>query len=335
MIARRKAFTLVELLVVIAIIGILVALLLPAVQAAREAARRMQCQNNLKQLGIAVANYEDTYKAFPPGAWQCCYGTWLLALLPYVEQNSLFQNYVRPAGMEGNANASGTGVADGGGDIRYGSRQNRPVTCTQLAVYTCPSDSITARSNIYNGVTFHNYVANFGNTTEVRSTFGGIAFAGAPFIYFHKGIDTGSFSWVAPMPSSERGRTKVRYSDIVDGLSNTLAFSETLQGRDGQLSGFAWWNGGCHFETFFPPNTATPDVMQNASYCRPANPMNPPCVGHTASNPVRVSARSRHPGGVHVTMCDGSCRFVSNHIDLSIWRALGSAAGRESAASFE
>src|SRR5262245_10197885 len=91
---KRAGFTLVELLVVIAIIGVLVALLLPAVQAARESARRAQCSNNLKQLGLAVTQYGDTYKgAFPVGSYACCYGTWLVALLPYIEQKSLFDNY--------------------------------------------------------------------------------------------------------------------------------------------------------------------------------------------------------------------------------------------------
>src|SRR6476659_4602072 len=92
--SSKKAFTLVELLVVIAIIGVLVALLLPAVQAARESARRTQCTNNLKQVALALHNYGDTYKsAFPVGEYSCCWGTWLVALLPYIEQQSLYDQY--------------------------------------------------------------------------------------------------------------------------------------------------------------------------------------------------------------------------------------------------
>ena len=87
-------FTLVELLVVIAIIGILIALLLPAVQAAREAARRAQCSNNLKQIGLGVHNYESAHKAFPAGNYQSVHGTWLVGLLPYVEHQALFDRYV-------------------------------------------------------------------------------------------------------------------------------------------------------------------------------------------------------------------------------------------------
>ena len=89
--ASRRGFTLVELLVVIAIIGVLVALLLPAVQSAREAARRGQCTNNLRQIGLAVHNYEDTWKAMPPGSYHGVFGTWLLHILPFMEQTSLHQ----------------------------------------------------------------------------------------------------------------------------------------------------------------------------------------------------------------------------------------------------
>ncbi len=102
MIYRRRGFTLVELLVVIAIIGILVGLLLPAVQAAREAARRMSCQNNLKQLSLGMLNYESTYKRLPGGVgrWGCCWGTWQVAILPYIEQSSLAALYVNHGGSD-------------------------------------------------------------------------------------------------------------------------------------------------------------------------------------------------------------------------------------------
>jgi prepilin-type N-terminal cleavage/methylation domain-containing protein/prepilin-type processing-associated H-X9-DG protein len=323
----RRGFTLVELLVVIAIIGILIALLLPAVQAAREASRRSHCQNNLKQIGIAVHNYELVHKTFPIGAWDGVFGTWILAILPQMELDSMYKMYVRPGGMEGAA--YGLNI---GGDIRYGSPENRPVTTKQVAAYTCPSDSATASPSINNGVTFHNYVGNFGNTTEVRtSPFGGIVWAGAPFIMVYGGGETGVSADIHP---SERGRRRVRFSDVQDGLSATLMFSETIQGRDGDLRGFAWWNGGAHFETFAGPNSAVPDVMQSASYCKTANPLNPPCVARSTTNFMRVSARSRHPGGVHVTMCDGSGRFFSDNIALDVWRPMGSTYGKEAITQF-
>src|SRR5262245_46600425 len=125
----RSAFTLVELLVVIAIIGVLVALLLPAVQSARESARRAQCINNIKQIGLGVANYEATHRAMPPGNYHSVFGSWLVWLLPYVEQQALRDMYSN----------EGMIVYPDAGAIRYGNAINLPVTTTQLKVYTCPS----------------------------------------------------------------------------------------------------------------------------------------------------------------------------------------------------
>ncbi|MGE0758462.1 MAG: DUF1559 domain-containing protein [Pirellulaceae bacterium] len=175
---KRGAFTLVELLVVIAIIGILVSLLLPAVQSAREAARRMQCTNNLKQISLGIHNYVDTYKAFPTGQTGCCWGTWMTRLLPYIEQGNLFDKYV---------GLGWTGPTPNPGS--YSGAVNLPITRTQLATCTCPSDSISASPSILNGITFHNYVGNFGNTDLNRTTPFGTsttgaanAFGGAPFV---------------------------------------------------------------------------------------------------------------------------------------------------------
>jgi prepilin-type N-terminal cleavage/methylation domain-containing protein/prepilin-type processing-associated H-X9-DG protein len=312
---NRRAFTLVELLVVIAIIGILIALLLPAVQAAREAARRAQCTNNLKQLGLAVHNYADTYKAFPAGSYACCWGTWLVSLLPYVEQTALYDMY------------EGSGAVESGTpEPRYGHAPNLPVTRTQIAAYTCPSDSVTASPSTYSGITFHNYVGNFGNTTLARtSPFGTDSagnpnlFAGAPFVR---------------ITSTTSQPQVVRFQDVFDGMSNSLLFSETVQGRGGDLRGFAWWNGGCHFETSITPNSAEPDVTESASYCKPAEPMNPPCTGPTTDNPTRIAARSRHPGGVNATLCDGSVRFVSETVHRDTWLWLGSIQGKETIGDF-
>src|SRR5256712_5758613 len=124
----KSGFTLVELLVVIAIIGVLVALLLPAVQSARESARRAQCTNNLKQIGIAVHNYNDVWQALPPGCYHGVFGTWVLHILPYMEQSTLQQQYVNSGGIQTFRN----------GGIRYGGVQNLPVTTTQLKAYVCP-----------------------------------------------------------------------------------------------------------------------------------------------------------------------------------------------------
>ena len=333
---RCRGFTLVELLVVIAIIGILVGLLLPAVQAAREAARRMQCSNNLKQIGLAVHNYLDSNReTFPAGSWHGVHGTWLVGILPYIEQTAmrnLFQNF---GGVESFRT----------GGIRYGSTPNLVVTTKQLPAYTCPSDMITASPSIISGITFHNYVANYGNTTRGRLTPYGVTstgapnvWGGAPFIEYiapNTGNWANYYSWIHTNTGALK--FKVKLAEISDGTSNTLAFSECLQGHGGDLSGFAWWGGGAHFETLLPPNTSQPDVVEQSCATGAArNPLNPPCVVRAAASGNVVTtgaethaARSRHVGGVQCTLCDGSVRFVSSSIALDVWRAMGSGAGGE------
>jgi prepilin-type N-terminal cleavage/methylation domain-containing protein/prepilin-type processing-associated H-X9-DG protein len=316
---KKRGFTLVELLVVIAIIGVLVALLLPAVQSARESARRAQCSNNLKQIGLAMTQYADTYKgAFPVAEYSWGWGTWLVGLMPYIEQKSLFDQY---KGF-GQINASGGIDAN----LVYSANINLPVTKVQIQAYSCPSDSVTASPSSRSGITYHNYVANHGNTTLSRlATFGTMLngqpnkFKGAPFIQVN---------------TSNSNPQVVKMSDVFDGLSNTLAFSETVQGHANDLRGYAWWNGGSHFETNLAPNSTQPDILENISYCIKNDTYNPPCDGPTSSNPSNIAARSRHPNGVMVAMCDGSVRFVSNSINLDTWRAISTAAGRESATDF-
>jgi len=306
---QREAhgFTLVELLVVIAIIGILIAPLLPAVQAAREAARRSQCTNNLKQISLAVHNYADLYKAFPTGEWDCCWGTWLVSLLPFIEQRALAEKYI-DAGRYGG--------------LTYGSGGNTTVTTKQIPTYTCPSDTNTANSATFGGVTFHNYLANHGNTTVARGTYQGVNFLGAPFIAVFLGD-----SWLSgsSITAAEKGRTVVPFASVTDGLSNTLLFSESVQGANGDLRGFAWWGGGSHFETFLSPNSSQADSIWACVNSRP----NPPCSTATTAVPESAAARSRHPGGVNCSMGDGSCRFMSDTIDMTIWRGLGTTHGGE------
>ena len=119
----------------------------------------------------------------------------------------------------------------------------------------------------------------------------------------------------------------VRLAEISDGLSNTLAFSETIQGKQADLRGFAWWNGGAHFETHLAPNSALPDVLEDAIYCIPASRLNPPCKAPTSAEPSNIAARSRHPNGVMSSLCDGSVRFFSNNVALDPWRAWGTSRG--------
>src|SRR5689334_8518185 len=165
---RRKslgrAFTLIELLVVIAIIAVLIALLLPAVQSAREAARRAQCTNNLKQIGLAMHSYHDQVGTFPPGFKGVDWGTWLVWILPYIEQQPAFNAW----------NSVGDTRTDQGiqqGMFRYGGVANTTVTERRYNTYLCPSDP--NNENLAGGgfgwpVTAQNYVVNFGNTITVQ-----------------------------------------------------------------------------------------------------------------------------------------------------------------------
>jgi prepilin-type N-terminal cleavage/methylation domain-containing protein len=326
---NRHGFTLVELLVVIAIIGVLVALLLPAVQAARESARRTKCTNNLKQAALAIHNYHDVFNALPMGQHGCCWGTWLVALLPYVEQGTLASNYVG-AGFDG---ATATAPPS------YSAAANLPVTRIQLAAFTCPSDTKSASLGVLNGVTFHNYVGNFGNTDLNRTSPLGTDTGGRPNQYGSAPFK-GLLGW--PVNNANKPNIHpslmppyVRAATITDGLSNTLLFAETVQGKEGDLHGFAWWQGGSHFETYTPPNSAEPDRMETAGYCKPHVRINPPCTAATPTvfNQI-VAARSRHPSGVSAALCDGSVRFVTNNINLDTWRWLGTSEGGEQPGDF-
>jgi prepilin-type N-terminal cleavage/methylation domain-containing protein/prepilin-type processing-associated H-X9-DG protein len=317
---RRNAFTLVELLVVIAIIGILIALLLPAVQAAREAARRSQCTNNLKQACLAMHNYHDQLRSLPVGAWACCWGTWQVSVLPYIEQQPLYNKYNQG------------GKATGDWNTVYFSAANVAVTTQRLSAFTCPSDSPQAVSLSGYLLTQHNYAANYGNTGyftqdgdgSAASPVGGVTFGGAPFA----------------LSACAVGKA-YRFSDIRDGLSNTLMFGEVIQGQSTSaaaidIRGFTWWGLGAGFTTFLPPNSSSPDIMTDSGYCQTADP-NPPCdpIGMSSPNrPANLAARSRHPGGVNVGLCDGSVRFVSDTIAINTWRYLSTTHGGEALDSF-
>ncbi|QDS87287.1 putative major pilin subunit [Rosistilla ulvae] len=298
--SKKSGFTLVELLVVIAIIGILVGLLLPAVQAAREAARRMSCSNNLKQLGLAMHNYHDTFKTFPNGATgagpnaplitdqnQSGY-VWIRFILPFIEQNNLAEQWEPHR--------------------QYAHGANTAVIRTEIPAYLCPSDTPT---KTWNSTPNYNYAVNLGNTDTGRtSPFNAVQFNGAPF----------------ESTSGSNGKT---YSmrDILDGTSSTVLVGEILQGQVGQdLRGLTWYVPFVGMTTYAGPNTTIPDAL-NSSFCQNATnaPLGLPCVGNSATdgNPSRFSARSRHPGGVQVTLCDASVRFVAETIDIATWRNLG------------
>ncbi len=321
---KNPGFTLVELLVVIAIIGVLVALLLPAIQAAREAARRSQCVNNLKQLGIAMQNYHDTNRELPRGFMSCCWGTWQMAILPYIEQAQLGDRYQFIP-------KSNIGIPD---EYRYDSNStavtpavtNLDVVRTRIATFSCPSDE---QQTLENGVTLHNYVVNYGTTHHIGRDYAtGMSPTNPAFVKYLPGPFTG---WDILPPESEGGSQKKfqsTFRQISDGLSNTMLASETVQGRDGDYRGLTWWGFSSGFETFSGPNDGT-DYIQQLPYCKDqlkegGNPLNPPCNQKGGPNFERASARSRHPGGVNVVMVDGSVSFKTDDIDLLTWRAASS-----------
>jgi prepilin-type N-terminal cleavage/methylation domain-containing protein/prepilin-type processing-associated H-X9-DG protein len=303
---RRVGFTLIELLVVIAIIAILIGLLLPAVQKVREAAARTQCMNNLKQLGLALHNYHDANQKFPSGiapSNRCCFGTWVVPTLPYMEQDNLYKLYVDYST----------------GPNTYSAVPNRPVTTTRLKVMSCPSDNQNTFATGGVNITLHNYVVNMGNTGIIRDP--ATAFVVVTNTYGSSGVTYGGAPFKVSQPMTIQG--------ISDGSSNTLMVSETLQGANNDLRGLTWWGYGSGFMTYLGPNSSSPDIMQDANYCK-NQPPNAPCFApYTTDQPITLAARSRHSGGINAALGDGSVRFFSNSVDLLTWRALGTAQGGE------
>lgn len=310
--ARRRGFTLVELLVVIAIIGILVALLLPAIQAAREAARRTQCVNLLRQWGLSMQTYHDVHKQLPFGCTGCigveCEDvirqTFVVRLWPYIEETSLAElNDLNVDFDEPPFTILGT--FDGLG-AKY------------VAMYYCPSDVGVGVDQTFG--TFQrrrgNYVVNWGN-----ATFGG-PFNEAALEGF------APFSHVEGRPKSPR---KVEFSAITDGISQTLMMSEYLKAHspeDNDWRGDILNNEGVfRFHTIQTPNSSVPDVIANGWFQETGDPLMP-AVGNNIRR-QQNAARSRHPGGVNALMCDGSVDFRTNETAVNLWQALGTMNGEE------
>jgi prepilin-type N-terminal cleavage/methylation domain-containing protein/prepilin-type processing-associated H-X9-DG protein len=339
---RRRGFTLIELLVVIAIIAILIGLLLPAVQKVREAAARMSCQNNLKQIGLAMHNYHDAYGKLPPGVgpYGCCWGTWVMAVLPYIEQDNMWRLYVNYGGCDiiGIPSSNTTGW-------RYGAGTNPVnVTSQRLKVLTCPSDQPSAPLNLGSiQLTAHNYAVNYGNTNLYGTTVAGVVFGGAPFRCYPSGWLTdakmqATYGWAQP-DSDKRalfqqygpaGQPQPSLPQITDGTSTTLMASEVIQGQGGDLRGFSWWGNATGFTAFNLPNANAPDVMTGGSCNIPAT-WNIPCTTlNSSAFPRMAAARSRHTGGgVNAVFCDGHVQWVPNSISLPVWRALSTSQGGE------
>jgi prepilin-type N-terminal cleavage/methylation domain-containing protein len=339
---RRPGFTLIELLVVIAIIAVLIALLLPAVQSAREAARRAQCVNNLKQIGIAMHNYHDVFGALPYGHGPFGWNDWNAQsyLLPYLEQGALFNSINFVNGISG---------------ANPGQAPNSTSHRIQVNGFLCPSD-INRLTSVYGHI---NYSACEGNNPQ----FFGNAF-------------NGMFGWVANnnqdgTASSDnkanvgRTGTSITFRDVIDGLSNTAAFSEKITGIGTANQRDPLFPSSTIYQVNFTPSTANPDTIPQPYYnlCKAINPlkttpagteamgnhwwsghpyagrynhiMQPntwPCLypinGITNGNGA-MPPSSRHPGIVNVLMGDGTVRAVKSTISTQIWWAVGSRNGAE------
>jgi prepilin-type N-terminal cleavage/methylation domain-containing protein len=310
---RRVGFTLVELLVVIAIIGVMVGLLLPAVQAAREAARRMQCQNNLKQLGLACHNYENVFRMLPYYSLSGNGFSPQARLLPYVEQGVLADliDYTQPL------------MFGSGPNVNLNPRF-APIVGRTLNVFICPSESgdpmLLDRGTTWAG---GNYLFNIGSGT--------------------------GFNYCDSAPTRPNGLfwrgAETRFRDILDGTSNTLLMAEGLfGGRDAisptvltdpnrQMRRVSGGGGVCTrtAEDLDAAGTAGFIGTRNGSWIRATSfhvtingfyTPNSPKPDSSHHGDVISSSRSNHPGGVQVVTADGSVRFATDSIDLGLWRAL-------------
>jgi len=346
----RSGFTLIELLVVIAIIAVLIALLLPAVQSAREAARRAQCTNNLKQLGLASANAESATGAYIPGfgpdnnldlGGACGARPNVLAqILPYMEQSSLHSAF----NFEWCINLTGAGT-------RNDTAQKQIV-----AGFNCPSDPTDIKLT---DLGYANYVASLGGTAAQRFGSGVASWdtvTSRAGIFNIMGVDTSTTVY----PNRNKVRP-VTVAAVTDGTSNTAIFSETKRGKAPVSSSVNGIIGGVperdHLNVYLI-NDGDLGVAPNCTYGGPgyysrivyrgqqyyrglpmtgyySHTLTPNSKWHdcgvfgAAFNNVHAAPRSYHPGGANVAFADGSVRFIKDSVSPPTWYALGTRAGGE------
>jgi len=314
---RARGFTLIELLVVIAIIAVLIALLLPAVQSAREAARRAQCTNNLKQFGLAMHNFHSAMNELPNGFYQSpATYPWTFPILPYLESTAMFN----AANLSNNYNAA----------------SNSTVTASTMGVFLCPSDPgssvIVVNTNLSASATLPrhkgSYVVSWGPTHYTQGLPNPFVpskskpYAGGP-------LETSPVFSSAFRPQKQSGILFPgrNFREFIDGTSSTLLMSEvicTLPGPSKDDARGDIWGAGktsSQFETYLAPNSQFPDSMTDTKSCvdKTVVSINPPCDG---LGDEFNGARSYHSGGVNCLLGDGSVRFIKNSISVPTWRAL-------------
>ncbi len=293
---RSRAFTLVELLVVIAIIAILVGLLLPAVQQAREAARKMQCQNNLKQIGLACHNYENALGVYPPGSfWACPDGSWrgsiLVRLLPYVEQTALYDAFNFKADTDAQTDVNGKLLAS-----------------YIVPVYVCPSDS---NRGLLNGVAIHNYCASKGPTQHIDSS----ACSCSLWNTWNTTYPSVMRPYDTDPPAGPFWRKCISSSpnDVKDGLSNTIFFGEVRRDCSNHvMQGWSRSNDGNGLVATQVP------INYNSCDASSSDGCKKPCNWNT-----ELAFKSRHPGGAQFVYGDGSVHYLQESIDHLSYQYLG------------
>ena len=325
---RRQGFTLIELLVVIAIIAILIALLLPAVQQAREAARRTECKNKLKQIGIAMHNHHSNNGSFPPGITSANPAStlWNLGGIQEPSYNgpnwasNIFAEMEQPALEEDIWEC----VNNWNNTSDYCEFLPSRLSTWTPKMYLCPSaDLIEA---LYTGWNTDeqskgNYAANYGSHN----------------LYSFKNSATAGVFGITEVASTdglaEMGRGKgTRFRDVRDGTSNTVMISEVIgidSTRDSRGVWFGGWMGAAAFSAHDGPNAKDTDVVPGCDNGAVDANSGLGCTENYTDENTWAAARSEHPGGVNAAMADGSVRFISDSIELSIWQSLSTRGGSE------